>query len=110
MASLGINMICGRALCGVQDHQAVHECVFTGTRETIDCDALISVTARQAINTLQDLLHQSDTEQTLSVIGDSLAPGTVAAAVYSGHLGARRLISNEDEKLFRRELIALPVE
>jgi len=41
-------------------------------------------------------------------IGDCLAPGTIAAAVYGGHRFARRLdVGHEDVADFRRENVAL---
>ena len=41
-------------------------------------------------------------------IGDCLAPGTIAAAVYGGHRFARRLdVANEDIADFRRENVVL---
>jgi dimethylamine/trimethylamine dehydrogenase len=41
-------------------------------------------------------------------IGDCLAPGTIAAAVYGGHRFARRLdVAHEDVADFRRENVVL---
>jgi dimethylamine/trimethylamine dehydrogenase len=57
----------------------------------------------------QSLLKHEATFKTLKAVGDCHAPGTVAAAVFEGHLAARSLESNVDEyeALFRREVIAL---
>jgi dimethylamine/trimethylamine dehydrogenase len=44
----------------------------------------------------------------VSSIGDCLAPGTIAAAVYAGHRHAREFDRPEsDEAGFKRELTAL---
>jgi dimethylamine/trimethylamine dehydrogenase len=47
----------------------------------------------------------------LTRIGDCLAPGTIAAAVYSGHRLARELGTPRSETVpFRRELPALTTD
>jgi dimethylamine/trimethylamine dehydrogenase len=68
------------------------------------------VTSRQPNDALyQELSGQSGRFKTLLSIGDCLAPGTIAAAVYDGHLAARNLESEIDfyEPLFRREMPGL---
>ena len=46
--------------------------------------------------------------KTLKCIGDSLAPSTIAAAVYSGHLAARELESDQEEEVpFLRERVQI---
>ena len=46
--------------------------------------------------------------KTLKSIGDCLAPSTIAAAVYSGHLAARELESDQKEEVpFLRERVQI---
>ena len=46
--------------------------------------------------------------KTLKCIGDSFAPATIAAAVYSGHLAARELQTEPQEDVpFLRERIQI---
>jgi dimethylamine/trimethylamine dehydrogenase len=70
-------------------------CVFSGRRETIACAALVPVTARLPEDGLWHDLEARRGEwaakgvRTVTRIGDCLAPGLIAAAVYSGHRYAR---------------------
>ena len=64
-----------------------------------------------ALSDTGDALAQAGIE-TLTRIGDCLAPGTVAAAVYAGHRYARELEDGSldpDASPFRREYAELPV-
>lgn len=75
--------------------------------QEIPFDTLILVTSRQPDDELyQALLPHQNRFKTLLAIGDCNAPGTIAAAVYDGHLAARNLESEVDfyEPLFRREM------
>jgi dimethylamine/trimethylamine dehydrogenase len=68
------------------------------------------VTSRSPNDALyQSLLAHEESLKTLKAMGDCHAPGTVAAAVFEGHLAARELESEVDEydALFRREIISL---
>jgi len=76
----------------------------------VEFDSLILLTSRQSNDDVyQALLEHEDRFKTLENIGDCKAPGTVAAAVYDGHLSARNLESTIDyyEPLFRREMPGL---
>ena len=86
-------------------------CVHSGRSHKISADALVLVTAQDA----NDNLYQTLTAQpdglaeagikTLQRIGDCLAPGTIANAVYQGHLAARNFEGEDwDAALYRREL------
>jgi dimethylamine/trimethylamine dehydrogenase len=79
-------------------------------QQTIAFDSLILITSRSPNDALyQSLLEHEDTFKTLKAVGDCHAPGTVAAAVFEGHLAARSLEATVDEydALFRREIISL---
>ncbi|MEM7172927.1 MAG: FAD-dependent oxidoreductase [Pseudomonadota bacterium] len=91
-------------------------CIYTERVEELACGTLILVTARLPNDDLYyDLLSDQDVWsdagiESVTRIGDCLAPGTIAAAVYGGHRYAREL----DEPIpkgvpFRRELPQLAI-
>ncbi|WP_338931147.1 NAD(P)-binding protein [Streptomyces netropsis] len=90
-------------------------CVYTGRETTAPADAIVVVTG----STPRDELYtdlQDRGESALTAVGirrvvrlgDCLAPGIIAAAVYSGHLFARTLnTALTDRTPFRRENVEL---
>lgn len=92
------------------------ECVFTERQHDIACGTLVSVTMRRPVDTLFHALQRlitagADGPKTLTRLGDCLAPGTIAAAVYAGHRYARELgEAATDAVPFRRELPALATD
>jgi dimethylamine/trimethylamine dehydrogenase len=104
----GIELITGHVLAGVEGGVAELRCVFTDRRRHAALDSLVLVTAREPERALELALRRAMTDaamQTLTAIGDCLAPGTVASAVYLGHLAARQLQGPPWEAgLYRREL------
>ena len=73
--------------------------------KSIEYDCLIIITSRSPNDQLyQSLLPNEAKLKTLKAMGDCHAPGTVAAAVFEGHLAARELEAEGDEyqALFRR--------
>jgi dimethylamine/trimethylamine dehydrogenase len=86
-------------------------CIYTSRRQALDCATLLMVTQRDPQDALWQTLD-ADREackqagiRTLARIGDCLAPGTIAAAVYSGHRYARELDDPAPRPVpFRREL------
>jgi dimethylamine/trimethylamine dehydrogenase len=111
LLSLDVDLVVSHELSKVAEGSATIANVFDKNRRVeIDFDTLIMVTSRQSNDALyQELSGQSDRYKTLLCIGDCLAPGTIAAAVYDGHLAARNLESDVDyyEPLFRREMPGL---
>ncbi len=89
------------------------ECVYTGREHGIACATLVMVTMRRPVDTLYHALQAviadgAQGPKTLTRVGDCLAPGTIAAAVWSGHRYARELGAPPAETVpFRRELPAL---
>ena len=87
-------------------------CVYSGRTAVVDCRALILITQREPIRGLYDQLQARSAEvaaagiKSTRLIGDALAPGTIAAAVYSGHRYAREFGCEVgvDETPFRREM------
>lgn len=72
-------------------------CVYSEATEVIPCEVLVPVTARLPSSELWTALQARQEEwldnglTRVERIGDCLAPGTIAAANYSGHLFARSL-------------------
>jgi len=89
------------------------ECIFTDREHDITCATLVMVTMRHPIDGLyQDLngliANGAAGPKTLTRVGDCFGPGTIAAAVYSGHRYARELgVPPAETVPFRRELPAL---
>ena len=78
-------------IAGSAPGEARFACAYTGRAEAIACGALVLVTGRLPADGLyRDLASASaPVPATLARIGDCLAPGLVADAVYSGHRFAR---------------------
>jgi len=111
LLSLDVELIVSHELSKVVEGSATFANVYDNNRRVeMAFDTLIMVTSRRSNDALyQELSGHSDKFKTLLCIGDCLAPGTVAAAVYDGHLAARNLESeiNFYEPLFRREMPGL---
>jgi dimethylamine/trimethylamine dehydrogenase len=93
--------------------------VYAGGTRQLECDAVVLVTARLPREELYlQLVERRDAGALLSVrgIGDAWAPGTIAAAVWSGRRAAEEFdaeLPSNDEVPFRREvtqLAPLPLE
>ena len=98
-------------LAEIRDGEVELSCVYTDRRKTRQCKTVLMVTAKLP----EDLLYHELTGdpdgllgagiKSVTRIGDCLAPGTIAAAVYSGHRYARELDEPvAGEVAFRREL------
>jgi dimethylamine/trimethylamine dehydrogenase len=111
LLSLDVELVVSHELSKVAEGLATFANVYDNNRRIeMAFDTLIVVTSRQSNDALyQELSGQSEKFKTLLCIGDCLAPGTVAAAVYDGHLAARNLESDIDfyAPLFRREMPGL---
>jgi len=88
-------------------------CGFTDRQRDIACGTFVPVTLRRPVDTLYhsltaEIAKRGAPAPTVTRIGDCLAPGTIAAAVYSGHRYARELGEPVPDGVpFRRELPAL---
>ncbi|CAN5200044.1 NAD(P)-binding protein [soil metagenome] len=111
----GITIIAHHAVMGVERGAVEIACGFTDRRRMIPSAVTLLVTARLPDNGLRDALRQRETAwpdsglRSLTVIGDALAPGTIAAAVFSGRRYAEELDERMDRDAvpFRREVAAL---
>ncbi|MCC7200593.1 MAG: FAD-dependent oxidoreductase [Gammaproteobacteria bacterium] len=97
MHELGIRQLVAHNVTAWQGDRLALEHVWSHEAAVLDCAAVVAVTARVPSDQLhQDLLaREGEWERAgiLSVrcIGDALAPGLIAHAVYAGHRYAREL-------------------
>ncbi len=97
MCNAGIEIVTDRGLNYFQHNRIGLECVFSGSKSEIAAAYLIPVTARIPSADLW-LEIESRAEEfhanggiSMQRIGDCLAPGIIASAVYAGHKAAREL-------------------
>jgi dimethylamine/trimethylamine dehydrogenase len=97
LLELGVTILANQRVIGFDGSAARLACSFTGLETDLPAVALVTVTARLPENTLaRQLAGMADRVaaagiRTVTTIGDGLAPGTIAAAVYGGHRYAREL-------------------
>ena len=119
LLELGVIIYTQKNLSRIEADHCVLACVYTDKKQIVDTDALVMVTEKLPHEQLyQTLIAERETESdlwthsgisTLTAVGDCYAPGTIANAVYSGHLNARQ----HDEKHpllevpFKRERILI---
>lgn len=115
LLEIGVIIRANEALTGFDGCEAQLACAFTGATSSLSANAAVLVTARLPRGTLyEDLLDRvADWEaagiKSVTRIGDAEAPGTIAAAVFSGHRHAREFdqASTADHVPFLREIPAL---
>jgi len=107
----GVDIVALHNLVAIGDETVELACIHTDRRVSRPCGSVVLVTARLPVDHLyQELIGQPDALsdhniKSVSRIGDCLAPGTIAAAVYGGHRYARELDEpTPDGVPFRREL------
>lgn len=72
-------------------------CIYSGRERVLECSALVPVTTRVPVDDLWEAMRAHEAAwadhgiRSVDRVGDCLAPGTIAAAVYSGHHFARQL-------------------
>ncbi|MCP4392617.1 MAG: NADH:flavin oxidoreductase, partial [Gammaproteobacteria bacterium] len=112
----GVEIRANESVTLAEPGQIETACVFSGQKKRIPCESLVLVTERNSENTVATMLASlcDDTPgkviQTLEIIGDALAPGLIADAVFSGHLAARNFEANPQEitaAIYRREMPSL---
>ncbi|MDP6818136.1 MAG: FAD-dependent oxidoreductase [Alphaproteobacteria bacterium] len=89
----GVSVMTSRRLVALENG-ARHACVYTGREADFEAASVVLVTSRISNDGLwRDLQARAEAEeapwQSLTRIGDALAPATVAHAVYAGHRYAR---------------------
>ena len=100
LLDLGVRLIEKHALVSLKEQEAIIQHVVSQEQRNLFIHNLVLVTVRQPDHQLYfDLSDDPETMQQRDVrsvtrIGDCLAPSTIAAAVYAGHLYARELDEN----------------
>ena len=95
LINLGVNIIPSRNLKAFDGNRVTLECVYTGREEEMQVEGLVMITARIPNDALYyELASRADALsaagiKSLARIGDCLAPGLIAHAVFSGHKFAR---------------------
>jgi dimethylamine/trimethylamine dehydrogenase len=102
LAHAGVELLTSHALLRVGGGEAHLECTFTDSRHAVALDSLVLVTARLP----SDALAQ---ELGVRAVGDALAPGTIASAVWDGRRYAEELDTppRGDALPFKREVVQL---
>ncbi len=109
----GVTLHTGLAVTAVHPDHVETANTYTGQAGELAADSVVLVTARLPHDELYlDLINRVGTGALTSVrsIGDAWAPGTIAAAVWSGHRYAEEFgatLPPNDEVPFRREVVAL---
>ncbi len=114
LLELGVDIVALHNLVAIDTGQAELACVYTGRAHTKKCGSVVLITARLPQDGLYhglmenpEMLSEAGV-RSVTRIGDCLAPGTIAAAVYSGHRYARELDEPVPDGVpFRRELAQL---
>jgi dimethylamine/trimethylamine dehydrogenase len=116
LLELGVEIVASHAVVRTAPGGAHTVCVFTHRERHIACEAAVFVTARlpdEAVyRGLTDRRDEWDDAglKTVRAVGDCLAPGTVAAAVWEGRRYAEELDESTDRGdsvAFRREVTEL---
>lgn len=93
----GVHIHTALNVVGFDGAQAELECVYSERRQVLPCASVVTVTARLPDDALFHELVARAAEwadagiESVRCIGDALAPGLIAHAVYSGHRYAREL-------------------
>ncbi|WP_397541919.1 oxidoreductase [Roseovarius salis] len=106
LLEMGVRISVTRNLSALRPGEADLSCIYTGTTTTVPCGTAVMVTMRRPDDALYNAIEASG-DCTAVRIGDALAPGTIAAAVYAGHRFARELGDRQEAIPFRRELTEL---
>ncbi|WP_374307002.1 FAD-dependent oxidoreductase [Dongia sp.] len=111
LRALGVRVITAHDLVAVKDNVAQLDSAYGEKPHYIAVDAIVPVTARlpeealyHALMANPDALKDAGIKS-VTRIGDCLAPGLIAYAVYAGHRYARELDTNDTSEVkFRRPL------
>jgi dimethylamine/trimethylamine dehydrogenase len=118
LLELGVRIVTQTGITAIERDGVETTCVFTDRRETLGAQSVVLVTARWPSHQLSAALQARKAEWadagllSAVTIGDALAPGIIAAAVFAGRRYAEELEEPRDEDAlpFRREVAALSTE
>ncbi len=101
LIELDVRIEANSSLESLASGEACIACTFTGRERRVEAPNILMVTSREPDDALESGLGEGFE---LVRLGDCLAPGTIAAAVRSGHRYARELDeTGEDVGVFLRE-------
>ena len=105
LIELGVELTLSHVIARREAESVSFACAYTGRNLTLACRTLIMATGRIADDSLYHVLARRDDLglETLVRIGDCLAPGLIADAVYSGHRFARQFGEPVSTSPLRRE-------
>lgn len=115
LLELNVTIVPSHTLVRCMPEGLVAGCVYTERTRFIPAASLLLVTSREPEQALYQALNSAPEQVraagigTLTLIGDCVAPGTIAAAVYSGHRMAREFDAPVDSLLVRREIPLIEV-
>jgi dimethylamine/trimethylamine dehydrogenase len=108
----GVRIVASHSLVSIGSNGVEVRCTYTDRVSSLPCESVVLVTALTANDDLyaaliEGELRESDGEpRRITRIGDCYAPGTIAAAVWSGHRCAREPFAEmTDEVPFRLERV-----
>ena len=111
LVSAGVQLRLSESLKAAGPDSLRLSCIYTGHETTVAAEALVLVTARVPNDRLAAELAEADQGPVVEAIGDALAPGTIAQAVWDGHRYAEELddpaAQDRDRVPFRREITQL---
>jgi len=114
LIELGVTLMTSTDLAALHAGEVELACAYTGRRRRIAAGSVVLVTMQSPEDALyHELTARPDALAAAGIrkierIGDALAPGIIAAAVYSGHRFARELDApTQDGVDFRRENVEL---
>ncbi|MEM7545213.1 MAG: FAD-dependent oxidoreductase [Pseudomonadota bacterium] len=111
LMTAGVKIMTNHSVTAVGVSHAVATCGYTDVETRLEAAATIMVTMRLPVDDLFAALVGAEGPKSVTRIGDCLAPGTIAAAVYAGHKYARELGEVVPAGTpFRRELIRLSAD
>ena len=109
MAELGVVQRVSHLVTGYTGTTLALEHAWSAAASSLECDAVVVVTARLPDDALYQALKAREPEWTdagirsVACIGDALAPGLIAHAVYAGHRYAQELDARRDGEVpFKR--------
>jgi len=114
LIELGVDLVPLHRLDRIGEDTVEVACVYTGKARTLSSASVVMLTAMEPIDGLYHALEARTAEwshhglRQVTRIGDCYGPGTIAAAVWSGHRFARELgAALSDEVPFLRENVEL---
>ncbi len=114
LLNLGVTIVTATSVAAVSPGEVELSCVYTRKQRRIVADSLVLVTGQNSEDALyraliarpEDLAHAGIRK--VVRIGDSLAPGLIAAAVWSGHRFAREIERDDNDAAgFLRENVEI---